>query len=261
MTAAGTLRRGLWKATYQAAARGLLEQYDFMNFGYAPLPGEPEIDAGGAEPCGAALYLAAADGLELAGRRVLEVGCGRGGGAALLCRRFRPARYLGIDFAPAQIALGRRRFAGIDGLELAVGDAEALDLPAGGFDAVINIESSHGYGSFARFLHGARRALAPGGRMAWLDFRPARQLPGLRRDLAAAGLRVIRERDITANVVRALDVDAARRLAAATEQVARVLRAPGRIFCAVQGSWTYRRLQRGDHRYLHLLLEPVSASR
>jgi SAM-dependent methyltransferase len=186
---------------------------------------------------------------------VLEIGCGRGGGAALLCRRFAPARYLGVDFAPTQITLARRRFADVPGLQLAVGDAEALALPAAGFDAVINIESSHGYGSFPRFAAGVRRALAPGGRFAWLDFRHRDEEPALRRDLAAAGLRIVRERDITANVLRALDLDAERRLALATERVARVLRAPAKIFCAVKGSWTHRRLERGASRYLHLLLE------
>ncbi len=256
MSTTGALRRGMWKVTYEAVARGIFEEYDFMNFGYAALPGEPEIDCGDlAEPYGAALYLAAADGLELRGRRVLEIGCGRGGGAALLCDRYAPARYLGIDFAPTQVALARRRFGNVAGLQLAVGDAESLDV--GEFDAVINIESSHGYGSFPKFAAGVRRALAPGGRFAWLDFRARAALPQLRRELADAGLRVVRERDITANVLRALDADAERRLALATERVARVLRAPAKVFCAVKGSWTHRRLQRGDSRYLHLICEPI----
>lgn len=252
----GALKRGMWKATYQAVARGVFEEYDFMNFGYAALSGQPEpaVPDDVAERYAAALYLAAVDGVDLAGRRVLEVGSGRGGGAALLCRVHQPARYLGVDFAPAQVALARRRFAAVPGLELAVGDAEALDLPAASFDVVINIESSHGYGSFPRFLDGVRRVLAPGGRLSWLDFRPAAALPALRRDLADAGFTIARERDITGNVVHALALDAGRRLALATERVTGVLRAPAKIFCAVDGSFTQRRLARGSYRYLHLVL-------
>jgi ubiquinone/menaquinone biosynthesis C-methylase UbiE len=43
------------------------------------------------------------------------------------------------------------------------GDAENLPFPQVSFDAVINVESAHCYGSIERFLAEVHRVLRPGG--------------------------------------------------------------------------------------------------
>eukprot|EP01062_Namystynia_karyoxenos_P059028 TRINITY_DN5045_c0_g1_i1.p1 TRINITY_DN5045_c0_g1~~TRINITY_DN5045_c0_g1_i1.p1 ORF type:complete len:578 (+),score=142.34 TRINITY_DN5045_c0_g1_i1:80-1735(+) len=65
--------------------------------------------------------------------RVLEVGCGRGGGAARLRTELLPAaaEVVGIDLVPGLIAFARAAFAGIGGLRFAVGDATALQPAVG----------------------------------------------------------------------------------------------------------------------------------
>ena len=54
------------------------------------------------------LYHRTATQADLSGKRVLEVGCGHGGGASYLVRTLHPASYTGLDLNPAAIALCRK---------------------------------------------------------------------------------------------------------------------------------------------------------
>ena len=97
------------------------------------------------------LYHRTATQVDLSGKRVLEVGCGHGGGASYVMRTLHPASYTGLDLNPAGIAFCRKRH-NLPGLEFVQGDAENLPFPDQSFDAVINVESSHCYPRFPRFL-------------------------------------------------------------------------------------------------------------
>ena len=108
---------------------------------------------------------------ELAGKRVLEVGCGRGGGASYVTRALRPASYVGLDLNKAGIEFCHRRHQ-LPGLEFVHGHAENLPFSQESFDAVINIESSHCYPHFDRFLSEVARVLRPGGIFLYADVRP-----------------------------------------------------------------------------------------
>jgi ubiquinone/menaquinone biosynthesis C-methylase UbiE len=69
-----------------------------MNYGYAPLSAEL---AGSAEPekyC-LQLYRRLLGNADLRGKKVVEVSCGRGGGAAHVAATYQPASYLGIDIS------------------------------------------------------------------------------------------------------------------------------------------------------------------
>jgi SAM-dependent methyltransferase len=80
--------------------------------------------------------VAVADAVELAGARVLDVGCGNGDFCALALAR--GARVSGIDAAPAMIATARERAPAAD---LRVGQAEALPFEDGAFDLVTGFNS------------------------------------------------------------------------------------------------------------------------
>ena len=110
------------------------------------------------------------------GRRVLEVGCGAGTDLVRFARG--GARVVGLDVAPAAIALARQNFA-IQGLSAALveGDGEALPFSAGAFDLVY----AHGVVQYAsddqQLIGECHRVLAPGGlaifqvynRRSWLQ--------------------------------------------------------------------------------------------
>ena len=71
------------------------------------------------------LYHATATQSDLTGKRVLEVGCGRGGGASYLTRTLKPASYTGLDLNASGIEFCRRRHQ-VPGLDFVSGNAEDL---------------------------------------------------------------------------------------------------------------------------------------
>lgn len=101
---------------------------------------------------------------------VLEVGCGRGGGASFLFKTYQPKSYLGIDFADANIAFCNEVLSK-NGLRFEVGRAESLSVPDCSKDIIINIESSHCYTSPHLFFIEVQRILKPGGIFLFADIR------------------------------------------------------------------------------------------
>merc|ERR1740123_3025659 len=101
---------------------------------------------------------------------VLEVGCGRGRGAAYVARAFKTGRYVGMDLTRANVEIARRTFGGQTGLEFMQGNALDIPLPADEFDVVLNVESSHNYPDFKQFAAEVFRVLKPGGFFLWVDF-------------------------------------------------------------------------------------------
>ncbi len=140
-----------------------------------------------------------ADGLS--GKRVLEIGCGHGGGASYLVRTMHPASYTGLDLNPAAIAFCQKRH-NLFGLDFVQGDAENLPFPDQSFDAVINIESSHCYPHFPRFLAEVARVLRPGGHFLYADARLSSDIADLDAALANAPMQMLSRRTISAEIVR-----------------------------------------------------------
>ena len=116
------------------------------------------------------LYHRTATQVDLSGKRVLEVSCGHGGGASYLVRTLRPASYTGLDLNPAGVDFCRKRHK-LPGLDFVQGNAEDLPFADQSFDAVINVEASHHYPRFPRFLAEVARVLRPGGHFLYADFR------------------------------------------------------------------------------------------
>lgn len=147
-----------------------------------------------------------------AGKDVLEVGCGRGGGAKFLFKTYWPRSYLGVDFAKANIAFCNRVHSE-NGLSYKVGRAECLDLRDSSFDTVINIESSHCYTSPGLFFNEAQRVLKPGGMFLFADIRGEavasdyQTMPILNAQLnELSDMALVTRTNITKNVIRALEL-------------------------------------------------------
>jgi MPBQ/MSBQ methyltransferase len=106
---------------------------------------------------------------------VLEVGCGRGLGSVLALRRG-PARVVGIDLMPEQVARARATNAGAsDRLTFQTGSASAIPFPEHSFDSVLSVEAAQHFEDLAGFARESFRVLAPGGRFALAGFFAARQ--------------------------------------------------------------------------------------
>jgi SAM-dependent methyltransferase len=248
------VRGTAWRLCYEAlATRVPLPEWSFMNYGYAssgdarsPLRLAPEDEP---DRLSIQLYEHAIRGTDLRGADVLEVGCGRGGGSSYLSRYHAPATTTGLDFSRAAISLCTRTRTG-PGLSFVHGDALALPFPDRSFDAVVNIESSHCYDSMTTFLAEVHRVLRPGGHFLWADIRDRHRTEALGHDMAAGPLDVVEERDITAEVLRALELDSARRLSLIDAWIPWGFRRAFRWFAGVDGTRNYTRLENGEMRYL-----------
>lgn len=255
------LKRLLWRRWYQfLAKRYQIPEWQVMNYGYAAIPeGAPlTLDpTDEAERYGLQLYHYVASPLVLEGLHVLEVGCGRGGGAAWLHRTKRPAAMTGVDFSAEAIALCKQRYTG-EGLTFLTGDAEALQLPSASFDVVINVESSHCYGSMPAFLREVHRVLKPGGHFLCADFRDDDKVEQWRAQLRDSGLELVKETHITPNVLTALDADDARKLALMEKLIPKHLFKSFRDFAAVKGSLVYEHFRHGRMLYYAFVLRKAA---
>lgn len=227
------------------AAGTISTDFSFMNYGYAPLSAEL---AGSAEPekyC-LQLYRQLIGPTVLRDKRVVEVSCGRGGGAAHVAASFKPASYLGIDISEQNLALAAKRFAGVANLRFQQGNAEALPLENATADIVLNVEASHLYDNPAKFIAEAHRVLAPGGRFLHVDLHwKDKDPPAL---IASAGFQVDEVIDITANVVQALELDSARR-EAIVMTFPEHMRNDFRDWSGVKDFRAYNRLKTGEWLY------------
>ncbi|MUM21156.1 class I SAM-dependent methyltransferase [Mycobacterium sp. CBMA271] len=195
------------KFIYRHATRKLeTEDVVFLNYGYEedPAMGVPLSASDEPDRYSIQLYHSTATQTELDGRRVLEVGCGHGGGASYLVRTLHPTSYTGLDLNPDGIEFCRRRHQQ-SGLEFTQGDAENLPFADESFDAVINIESSHLYPQFPVFLTEVARVLRPGGHFLYADARSAPDVAGWNVALGNAPLRMVSERGINVEVRRGME--------------------------------------------------------
>jgi SAM-dependent methyltransferase len=149
------------------------------------------------------LYHRTATQVDLGGKQVLEVSCGHGGGASYLVRTLRPASYTGLDLNRAGIEFCRRTY-DLAALDFVPGDAENLPFADRSFDTVLNVEASHGYGDFPRFLAEVARVLRPGGHFLYADLRPRARIAEWEAALADAPLRLLSEKSIVDEVARGL---------------------------------------------------------
>jgi SAM-dependent methyltransferase len=101
----------------------------------------------------------------VAGRDVLDAGCGVGYGSALLVQLGGARRCVGVDIAPDAIERAREDHGGDDRLDFQLGDVTALDFPDDSFDVVTCFETVEHIDQSAqeRFVAEAARVLRPGG--------------------------------------------------------------------------------------------------
>lgn len=258
------LRRALWRGWYDLlAGRYRSREWTFMNYGYVPEGPAPPLDLDPRdEPDRHAiqLYRHLTDQVELTGAAVLEVGCGRGGGCAYLARTLAPASMVGVDFSERAIRFCRVAHAEA-ALRFRQGDAEALPFPDGSFDAVLNVESSHCYGSLSRFLAEVARVLRPDGRFLWADLCPANQVGASRRQFEDAGFSLQSEALLTPGVLRALDQMSEGRTTLIRRLVPPALVRPVEDFAGVPGSRVYESLRRGDVQYVSRVMRSQRSPR
>ncbi|WP_306357955.1 MULTISPECIES: bifunctional 2-polyprenyl-6-hydroxyphenol methylase/3-demethylubiquinol 3-O-methyltransferase UbiG [unclassified Nocardia] len=100
---------------------------------------------------------------DLAGRSVLEVGCGRGVGVEVLQDRLGAERVTAFDFDPAMVDLARDRLSGRDNVIVSEGDVCEIREPAASFDIVADFGIIHHVPEWQLGIAEMARVLRPGG--------------------------------------------------------------------------------------------------
>ena len=103
-----------------------------MNYGYESADGTKiRLDAGDEfERYSLQLYHHVATGVSLEGKDVLEVGCGRGGGASYIARYLHPRKMVGADIVVSAIRFDEKHYAAQKNLRFVTTDAHKLPFEA-----------------------------------------------------------------------------------------------------------------------------------
>ena len=251
------LRRTRSKLWYQYVSHKLQnEPVLFMNYGYAYLDKGHHLrlhKRDEAHRTVAQFYHHVASAVDLTGKDVLEIGCGRGGGASFVMRYFKPRSLLGVDLAESAVEFCRK-YHRVEGLSFAQGDAENLLLNDHSTDVVINVESSHCYGSMDRFVGEVCRVLRPGGHFLFADLGDKARMARVRELFLRSGLEIVKEEKINANVVKAMEADSEKKLKVVNKVAPWFWHSVARQFAGLKGSSVYRALASDETVYMHYVL-------
>ncbi|MCC6797079.1 MAG: class I SAM-dependent methyltransferase [Candidatus Hydrogenedentes bacterium] len=234
------------------------KQVRLMNYGWIdpqsrqplmPLDPDEEPDRNALQ-----LYHRVVTAIDIRDKEILEVGSGRGGGAAYIAKYLDPRRVHGVDFCAAS-ALFANKYWKRPRLSFSPGNAEKLRHSDNAFDIVVNIESSHCYIHMDRFVAHAYRVLRPGGYFLFADFRPADQIGDLRTELEKPGFQLIEEENLNNGVVLALDADDARKREFIEEKVDERRKPMFEIFAAIIDSPMYKAFKSGESAYMRYVFK------
>lgn len=253
-------RRKFFNWTFEtlAAMTCDVESWTLMNYGYAHLDGSRQKRLR-LEACDEAeryciqLYHRVAAPLDLRGKDVLEVSCGRGGGASFVKRYLKAKTVTAIDLSSNQIDFCRRVHKA-PGLRFLQGAAEDIPLPDECVDAIVNIEASCLYQDTDKFFSEVFRLLRPGGQFAYADIHLTKDVDGLLNELGRSGLKILEHQDITENVLYALEVDHERRMTGLKQLAPFFLRGLLKSFAGTQGTRIPNGLADGSMVYLSFVL-------
>lgn len=256
------MRKGMWNAIYDFLAwRFPMPNWVFMNYGYADDDSEVKLELAPEDEENRyfiSMYARTLSQIQGSDRDILEVGCGRGGGSAWIARTQNPRSMTGVDISQKAIDLCQKLHHH-ENLKYLQGDAEKLPFPDESFDIVLNVESSHTYPSMPDFIEEVTRVLKPNGYFSIVDFRKKEDLALLKSTLENSHLEVVQFNDITANVVKALDLTDSSKMEMIQRHIPSFLLPLLKTFAAVKGSSIYQGFVEGKLIYIEALLRKTNS--
>jgi len=221
----------------------------FLNYGYVPSFGRQyskvELPDHFINKNSVRLVLEVIGDCELDERRVLDVGCGRGGTVFVIKQFFKPQSVQGLDLSSNAITSCRMNHK-YDNVRFDEGDAEQLPFRGEEFDIVTNVESSHSYPNVNAFYAEVFRVLSPGGCFLYTDVMPIEAIAAHLAELKRIGFVMEVERDITSNVLLSCDEVATARVGAFDSGNDQHLMSN---FLATPGSQVYEDMRSGRWSY------------
>jgi ubiquinone/menaquinone biosynthesis C-methylase UbiE len=252
------LRKPLWQYWHKKMNKIDGEnQANFMNYGYENLNGAPKLELLEKDETDRyciQLYDFVVKDADIKGKDVLEVGSGRGGGASYITRYYKPNSYTGMDITPKSIDFCNNHYKDVEGLSFKCGNAEKLPFEDNSFDFVVNVESARCYNNQQAFLNEVYRVLKPDGKLLLADMIYPKEKEGFRDMLQKAGFKATHERDISKNVVKALEKDSARREHLIDTKAPKILRKSFKTFAGTLGTSRYNNFATGVFEYWSFIL-------
>ena len=199
-------RNQVWKNWYDALIGQLANsEYRFINYGYLSLE-KTDLDPSLEDKRNfIELYQRTLGDTDLAGKDVLDVSSGLGGGALWISRKHHPASLVGMDLSTEAVSLCKRWYGEEQNLRFVVGDSESLPFPDASFDVIYNVESSHCYTDLGAFLREVIRVLRPDGVFCWSDFQSRASMADIKSQFIASGFTSVNFDDITDGTLRSLE--------------------------------------------------------
>ncbi len=249
-------KRWFWKKWYNIFARRARNpDLKLMNYGYdAPnmeLKLRPEDEL---ERFSIQLYHYVSSHTKIKNKKVLEVGSGRGGGAAYIARYLDPSSVTGIDISDDAVSLCRDLYE-LPNLEFVFGDSESIPFSDNTYDVVVNVESSHCYGDMEKFLSEVYRVLKPGGSFLFCDFRTLDGIDELNEQFSKSDLKFINRTDITDGVIKGLDGLSDYREEHIKKSVPVLIRGLFKTYAGIKGTEIYNSFVAGKMIYICSVLK------
>ncbi len=199
------------------------------------------------------LYHHMATKINLSKKSVLEVGCGRGGGLNFIKGRLAPGSVTGLDLNEKAIKFCQNYHCQ-ENATYVQGDAQNLPFENNSFDIILNVESSHRYPEPQLFFEEVYRVLRPGGYFLFTDFRKDTAIEILEDQISESKLKTEEKRDISKNVLRALDLATPEREKLINKLAPRIFKGLAKKFAATPGTPTYEKFADGRFVYLTYVL-------
>lgn len=185
-------------------------------------------------------------------KKVLEIGCAFGGGTYFIHKYLNPKHIKGIDLITSQINIAKERYSNRS-ISFQQGDACKLKEISKSYDLVVNLESSHSYVNFNRFLSGVFQVLKNDGVFIFSDIRFSYQVDQLEKDFDTQGFSIMHKENITSLVLKALYVSDKAKKNIIGEKHPFYFIFKG--FAFLRDSKNYNYLKNGDTQYLFYMLK------
>tara|TARA_B100000900_G_scaffold411150_1_gene430258 strand:+ start:9212 stop:10045 length:834 start_codon:yes stop_codon:yes gene_type:complete len=244
-----SVQNRLWRWWYQRISKAHNKiDFRFMNYGYTDNE-KVTLDSED-EPYRLfiQLYEMNIRDVELKKKQVLEVGSGRGGGANWVAKSNSPSSLIGLDFSDKAVSLCNDWY-DQKNLNFIVGNAQDLPFENARFDVVYNVESSHCYGDIDKFVKEVYRVLKEDGNFCWTDFRDEKTMKITQEIFLKAGFSIVSKKEITDQVITALDMINDAKKERISEFVPKSIRRSFETFAGVQGTPVYDSFQSGKLKY------------
>ena len=243
------IQNRLWKWWYQRISKAHNKvDFRFMNYGY--LDEDKPVLEPEDEPYRLfiQLYEINIRNIEMKDQQILEVGSGRGGGASWIAKSKKPSSLIGVDFSKEAVSLCNNWYEQ-ENLNFIEGNAQDLPFADSSFDTVYNVESSHCYGDINKFVREVYRVLREGGNFCWTDFRNEEIMEKTEKIFISTGFSIVSKKEITDEVIDALDMINDAKKERITKLVPRSIRRSFETFAGVQGTPVYDSFKSGKLKY------------